>query len=387
MAHVGNHHPRAGENRAAPSAARELTDAQCPDPMPQGTTLRRVSEEPQLPLGMSAYERQRWVELDQYWSRPRGASRFVPPQAKAAASKASNATKSGLGKASRTVADAAPPPVKKAAESMVDAALLPTADHVITLLELLNDWVVELNDPQKVIQYHQKQGRDVATVADLKRLDLEQLDEVTRGMTLRWRTLGAGQGAAFGALAMIPVPVVGSVAAISLDMIAMQALSGAIATRVAYAYGYDAGAPEIRPMIDRMAARSYAAQLPKAKAVNSAGTAFSAAKGRIRWSDKLRQEHRLMSAMERLMKQTGGSSRVPVKNARMGMPVVAVFAGAATNAHLLGDIAHQARNYSSTVMLAEKYGLQLPARLASGFDAGQEAMDEPRGGSPDDTVI
>jgi hypothetical protein len=46
-------------------------------------------------------------------------------------------------------------------------------------------------------------------------------------MALTWGTIGVGQGASFGALAMIPVPVLGSVAAIGLNMIAKQALTGA----------------------------------------------------------------------------------------------------------------------------------------------------------------
>ena len=240
---------------------------------------------------------------------------------------------------------------------------MPTVENVIKLLELMNDWIVELTDEEQVLQHHRDRGRHVTSLHDLRTLDLEELDEVTRGMVLRWRTLGASQGAAFGALAMIPVPVLGSVAAISLDMVAMQALSGAIATRVCYAYGIDPNDKAMRPVIDRMVGRSYARQAPKAGAVNQAGAAYAAAKGRIRWSDKLRDNHRLMAAVEKLLKQTSGGGHVPVRNARMGMPVIAVFAGAAANSHLLGDMALQARNYGSTLHLSRKYGLALPSPL------------------------
>jgi len=76
------------------------------------------------------------------------------------------------------------------------------------------------------------------------------------------------------------------------------------------------------------------------------------------------------------MKQLGDGSRVPVKNARMGMPVVAIFAGAGTNAHVLGDIAKQARHYGATMLLAEKYGLELPPNLRQDLDS-DESTDGP----------
>lgn len=121
--------------------------------------------------------------------------------------------------------------------------------------------------------------------------------------------LGAGQGASFGALADIPVPVVGSAAALGLDMVAMQVLSGAIATRACYAYGFDAADPAMRHMIDRMVVRAYRNQVPKVKAVKIAGAAFSAAKDRVNRSQKLREDHRLMAAIEKFMKHLGHGSR------------------------------------------------------------------------------
>jgi hypothetical protein len=69
-------------------------------------------------------------------------------------------------------------------------------------------------------------------------------------------------------------------------MVAMQALCGAIATRICYAYGFDAGDPAMCHMIDRMVVRAYQNQAPKARTVMSAGAAFNAAKGRVNWSQK-----------------------------------------------------------------------------------------------------
>jgi hypothetical protein len=128
-------------------------------------------------------------------------------------------------------------------------------------------------------------------------------------------------------------------------------------------------------MIERMVARAYRNQTAKAGSVKSAGAAFNAARGRVNWSQKLREDHRLMAAVERLLRQVGDGGRVPVKNARMGMPVIAVFAGAATNSHVLGDTVKQARYYSATVLLAEKHGFQLPPNLQRDLDSGLDDED------------
>lgn len=328
------------------------------------------------PDPMSRYERRRWEELTAHWDKKAEGRQVLPRRAKAALGKAAEVTKATATKAGAVIAAKAPEKVKELAGSAVDAALVPTVRHVVRLLELLNDWVVELTDPAAVLKYHQGKGRAVASLEDLKTLDLELLEEFTDGMVLRWRTLGAGQGASFGALAMIPVPVLGSAAAITLDLIAMQVLTGAIATRVCYAYGFDAADPDMRHMIDRMVVRAYRNQTVKASSIKQASAAFDAAKGRIRWSKKLREDHHLMAAVEKLLRQVGDGGRVPVKNARMGMPVVAVFAGAATNAHVLGDTVKQARHYGATVLLAEKHGLEVPLNLRRDLDS-DETIEDP----------
>lgn len=329
------------------------------------------------PGSMSRYERRRWEELQAHWERKaQGRKQLLPPRARAALDNTVQATRDSASKAGKAVTERTPEKVKEAAGVAVDAALVPTVHNVVQLLELLNDWVVELTDPEAVLKYHRDRGREVESLDDLRRLDLEELEELTNGMALKWGTIGVGQGASFGALAMIPVPVLGSVAAIGLDMIAMQALTGAIATRICYAYGYDAVDPDTRHIIDRMVARAYKNQVVKAGSVKKAGAAFVAAKGRVNWSPKLRDDHRLMAAVEKLLKRAGDGKHVPVKNARMGMPVISVLAGAATNSHVLGDTARQARHYGATMLLAEKHGLELPPNLRRSLEASEGTDDE-----------
>ncbi|MFD0904153.1 hypothetical protein [Actinomadura sediminis] len=101
---------------------------------------------------------------------------------------------------------------------MTDTALTPAVKGAVHLLELVTDWTTELMDPEKVLEHHREAGRDVTKLADLKELDLKDLDDFTRTMALKWRTSGALQGGAMGVLAM--VPFAGGVAAITLDMVA-----------------------------------------------------------------------------------------------------------------------------------------------------------------------
>ncbi|WP_409484303.1 EcsC family protein [Arsenicicoccus dermatophilus] len=322
------------------------------------------------PSQMSEYERRRWQELQEHWDRKSRRRQILPERAHRAAEKAGTATRQAAGKAGTKIVEMTPDKVKESAGVVLDAALLPTAEALVHTLELVNDWAVELSDPQSVLDHHSKAGRDVSTLSDLKTLDLEVLDEVTRGMALRWRTLGSAEGAALGALAMLPVPVVGSALAISADAIAMQVLSTAIATRVCYAYGFDPHDERAQQMINRMIARAYKQQAPKAGTVKKAEAAFAAAEGRVKWSNQLRNNHKLLEAVENLLKKLSNGQRVPVQNARMGMPVISVVTGAGTNAYVLGDVAQQARRYATTILLAEKYGLHLPDGLANSVAGG-----------------
>lgn len=327
------------------------------------------------PDPMSRYERKRWEELQAHWEKKaQGRKQLLPPRARAALDTTAQAAKDATSRAGNAVAERIPERVVTTAGIAVDAALVPTVRNVVQLLELLNDWVVELTDPEEVLKYHQSKGRDAESLEDLRRLDLEDLEELTNRMALKWGTIGVGQGASFGALAMIPVPVLGSVAAIGLDMVAMQALTGAIATRICYAYGYDAADPDMRHIIDRMVGRAYRNQVVKAGSVKKASAAFDAAKGRVNWSQKLRDDHRLMAAVENLLKRAGDGKHVPVKNARMGMPVISVLAGAATNSHVLGDTARQARHYGATMLLAEKHGLVMPSNLHRSLEADEDGQ-------------
>ncbi|MBM0257597.1 EcsC family protein [Micromonospora sp. 4G55] len=310
---------------------------------------------------MSPYEERRWAELQRHWAKKAERRQLLPPRARAALGEAGGQVKDAARKAGKAVSNVTPPVVKEGLERVADAALVPVAKQAVHLLELVTDWTTELSDPEKVLEHHRAAGRDVAKLEDLKALDLKHLDDLSRTMALKWRTSGALQGGAMGVLAM--VPFAGGIAAITLDMVVMHVLSTAVATRVCYAYGFDVNDNGMRHLVDRMVVRAYRSQAPKVETARKAGAAFNVAKDRVRWSQKLRDDHRLMAAVENLMKQFANGRSVPVDKVAKAMPVVAVLAGAGTNAYVLGDVVHQARLYAQTLYLAEKYGLPVPENL------------------------
>ncbi len=263
---------------------------------------------------MSSYERRRWVELEEHWAKADQRRRIVPAKVRQALTSAGGQLADVGGRAAQRVASAAPEPVKNAATSTVDATVVPTVKAVVHMLELVREWSVELTDPERVLEHHRDRARDVTSLEDLRALDLELLDEVTRKLPLRWRSLGAAEGAAVGALAFLPVG--GGLAAITLDVLVVHILSTSIATRAAHAYGFDPSSPQTERMIYRMVQRSYSEQAAKVTTQRQAGSAFAAAAGRQKWSQKLREDHRLLAAVEKLMKQAGGGGHVPVSVGR-----------------------------------------------------------------------
>ena len=311
--------------------------------------------------GMSPYERRRWAELEEHWAKIDQRRQFVPAKVRQALTTGGGHLADAGGRAVQRVAAATPEPVRMAAESAVDATLVPTVNAALRLLELVTDWSVELTNPERVLEHHRAEGRDVASLADLRKLDLELLDEMMRGLPLRWKSRGAVEGAAVGALAFVPVG--GGLAAITLDILIVHVLSTSIATRVAHAYGFEPSSPETERMIERMVQRAYGEQVVKVGTQRKAGSAFAAAAGRKRWSEKLRKDHRVLAATEKLMKQAGNGAHVPVSRAAKAMPAIGVITGAGTNSYVLGDVAKQSVRYAQTVLLSQKHGLPLPPKL------------------------
>lgn len=337
----------------------------------QATKGQRVTIQSSSPSGMSAYEKRRWQELNDHWESRRRS--IIPPNARQLLGSVGERAQAATSSVGRKVMEVTPRKVQQAGEFVIDASLASTVRAVTKLLEFTAEVTSEFSKPDKVIQHHRSNGHDVNSLTDLQTLDLKELDAYTRRMALKWRGVGAAQGGALGALAFIPGT--GTLASISLDVLVSHALTAAIATRVAYAYGFDASDPDQQEMIERMVRRAYREIAPKAGTVRQASRAYEAARGRVRWSEKLRNDEKLLAAVEKLMKQFSNGP-VHVEKVAAKMPVIAVVTSAGLNQHMLADVAKQARLYAATMFLVEKYGLPVPRALSGGRDSTVEPADE-----------
>ena len=315
---------------------------------------------------MSEYERQVWDALNEHWQR-RNDRRGLPNWASTALSRTGEIAGNAARRVKDAVPDAVAEPVRRAGDAVADTALRPALASATALLELVNDKAMDLNDPKSVEELARKQGLDIDSFTELRQQDLKVCDRLLTRNTLKWRTTGAVEGGAMGLLAM--VPVAGTLTALTADILVVQVLSTSIAARIAYSYGYDAKDPKEQEFIQHLVQQSFMAQAAKAKPLRDTARAASAVKGRVKWSKKLRNDHRLLAALEKLMKQLGpAGSRVPVKNVAKVVPVVGVLIGAGMNSAVLGRVAAEAQRYCQTRFLCDKYGLPLPPAMATHGD-------------------
>ncbi|MGP3756154.1 EcsC family protein [Streptomyces sp. IBSNAI001] len=322
---------------------------------------------------MSAYEEEVWATLNEHWQN-RNNRRGLPNWASAAIDRTGEATGNAVRRVKDAVPEAVTEPIRRAGGAVADKALGPALAGAAALLELVNESTLELNDPKNVEKIARKRGIELDSFAELRHQDLKFCDRLLTRNTLKWRATGAVEGGAMGVLAM--VPVAGIPVAMTADILVLQVMSTSIAARIAYSYGYDAKDPDEQEFIQRLVQRSFMAQAAKAKPLREAARAAEALKGRVNWSQKLRQDHRLIAALEKLMQQLGpAGAKVPVKNVAKVVPFVGVLIGAGMNSAVLGRVAADAQRYCQTRFLCDKYGLPLPVALATGQDDAPQANE------------
>lgn len=251
---------------------------------------------------MTTYEGQVWDTLNEHWQR-RNNRRGLPNWASAALGRTGEVSGNAVRRVKDAVPEAVAKPIRRAGDAVADTAMRPALAGAAALLEMVNDWAMELNNPKHVEELARKNGLDIGEFSELRQQDLQVCDRLLTRNTLKWRTAYAFEGGAMGLLAM--VPVAGIPAALTADILVIQVLSTSIAARVAYSYGYDAKDPKEQEFIERLVQRSFMAQAAKAKPLRDAARAAEAVKGRVNWSQKLRQDHRLLASLEKLMQQLG----------------------------------------------------------------------------------
>lgn len=313
---------------------------------------------------MPAYDREQWEHLTAYWEKradARGTPRWLAEGARSAGGAIAGAARSAGSAVGKVVPDAVKSAVNDAGDVLLEQALRPAAGGAAHLLELTNDWAVELHDPEAVLKIARERGVDATEIGELRAAGLKDCDRLLTRTTLRWRTVGAVEGAAMGTLAL--VPVAGIPVAVFADVLVMDVLSVSIATRIAYSYGYDANDPAEREFIDQVVASALVKQLAKAGPLNKTALAHQAFAGRVRWSEKLRQDHRSGQALEKFMAKWY-QGRVPVQHVGKGLGVLAILVGAGVNAQVLGRVADHSKKYCQTRRLCERYGMPLPVALS-----------------------
>lgn len=329
----------------------------------------------QDPTGdMSPYDQAQWRQLDAHWSRRqnrRGAPDWLHDAGRRTLETASSA--------GRAVADVMPERAKevagRAGQVAVDATLRPAASSIVAILRLADEWAMELNDPRTVVKLANKRGVPVEDYRELAERSLEECDRVLARHTLTWRSVGALEGGAMGALAL--VPIAGLPTSIAADTVVIQILSVSIASQVAYAYGYDAKAPDERGFIESLVSRSFLAQAAKAKPATEAALAAQAAAGRVRWSEKLRADHEVIAGLEKLMaKWYPKGTVVPVQHVAKALPLISIAFGAGANSQILAQVSKDAQRVCQTRFLCDTYGLPLPVALKRFSDPDD---DEPEG--------
>lgn len=317
---------------------------------------------------MSDYEAREWHRLNEHWQR-RANRREMPNWVNTAIER----TQEIAGQAANAIEDRLPERVKDARDAVIDHAARPALAAAAGLLDLVNDWALELNDPAVVEKIASKQGIKISSFSDLRKQDLKSCDRLLNLNTLKWRTFGAFEGGGMGALALIPIA--GLPLSVTADIVATQVLSVAISSRIAYSYGYDAKDPSEQEFIQRLVRRSFIAQASKVKPLKDVANAAQAIKGRVRWSEQLRKNHRLIAAVEKLLQQLGPKGgKVAVESVAKVIPFIGILIGAGMNATILGNVAMDARRYSRTRFLCDKYGLPMPAALTT--DDDQELLNE-----------
>jgi hypothetical protein len=82
------------------------------------------------------------------------------------------------GKAANTVEDKLPRRVKNVRDAVVEQAARPALAAAAGVLELINDWALELNNPAVVEKIAPKQGIEISSFLDLRRQDLRGCDRL-----------------------------------------------------------------------------------------------------------------------------------------------------------------------------------------------------------------
>ena len=134
---------------------------------------------------MSPYERQMWASLNEHWQR-RNNPRGLPDWASTALERTGGVARNAVSRASEAVPEAVMQPLRRAGDAVAGMALRPAVEAAAAMLELVNAWALDLNDPRGVEKFARKRGLELDSFTELRQQDLKVCDRLLTRNTLKW---------------------------------------------------------------------------------------------------------------------------------------------------------------------------------------------------------
>ncbi|MEU3349180.1 hypothetical protein ABZ723_30160 [Streptomyces sp. NPDC006700] len=134
---------------------------------------------------MSEYEGKVWDTLNEHWER-RNNRRGLPNWASAALDRTGEVAGNAARRVSDAVPDAVSEPIRRAGDVVADKTMRPALAGAAALLELVNDSILELNDPKNVEKLARKRGFEIDSFTELRQQDLKVCDRLLTRNTLKF---------------------------------------------------------------------------------------------------------------------------------------------------------------------------------------------------------
>ncbi len=318
---------------------------------------------------MTAYDRKAWQEI-QKWREPSAGRHLLPKPVKRLAASGLR----GLGAGATAIPGSAT--VVAAVEGAL-GGLLGSVDRV----------AVASVHRTAIISRFTKQGHAVADLADIRDLELSDIDKVKPRVDLRYMLASMGEGAASGA-AMTGGYVlaaggaaaggVGAAPGISLlvgvtaaDAVAVLAASSRASAEIAAYYGYDVELPHERLYASAVLGVGLASQAGKAAAYQELNKLVQALARRKTW--EVLNKNVMTQVIKSVYEQFG--VRLTQKKLGQAVPVVGIVLGAGLNATTLNGVTEAAENIYRERFLRERYGIAENVVQGPGRSDEQDVVD------------
>ena len=326
-----------------------------------------------LPTEMSPYDREAWRSIQQ-WREPSTARQLVPSSVKRVAASG----RRQLGAGVKAVPGSAA--VMQAVDGAV-SGLLGSVDRVA---------VASVNRKAILSRYTKRGHQHIRQLADIRSLDLQDIDKAKPRVDLRYTMASMAEGAVAGA-AMSGGYVVAAggaiagagagaapgigilVGATAADAIAVLAASSRVSAEIAAYYGYDVELPHERVYAAGVLGVGLASQAGKAAAYQELNKLVQALARRRTWEALNR------NVMTKVIKTVYGRFGVTLTQKKLGqaVPVLGIVVGAGLNAKTISGVAEAAENLYRERFLREKYGMQdvTPAAAEVTVEVQEDVVD------------